>query len=1065
MTGKYRIQFNKIIKRIVPVFLCLIFALAAMQTAYAAGTSGGEQTVNPIGQSDSYSAVLYDNTSGLPTSESNDIAQTSEGFIWIGCYSGLIRYDGNTFERIDSTTGVGSAVSLHVDRQDRLWIGTNDSGLALMERGEFRRWGTEDGLGSGKVTDIAEGADGTIYAATTAGISMILPDMSLVPVDDPKIASAYVEWMGMEADGLIHCLTNEDDYFTLRDGKLVDYVDHTRTSVPEVTSILVDPDSPDKMFIGTSTGLYYGDPRTGGEVEEYADISPLNSVMDIQKIGDRIWVCARNGIGVLDGRDFYYLDDLPADNSVAHVMEDYEGNLWFTSARQGVMKVVRNRFSDVFARYGVETRVVNTTCMYNGDLYVGTDTGLVVIGGNGVFSGIPLKEVKTATGEDQGAADLLEILDRCRIRSIVKDSKGRLWISTWRSLGLLRYDPAKKALMIFTKKDGLLSDHIRAVCETSDGSFLVACTGGLNVIEGDRVTAGYGKNEGISNPESLTVATASNGDFVLGSNGGGIYVINGQGTRCIGTKDGLSSGIVMRIKRDPARDIFWIVTSNSIAYMTSDYQVHTVKEFPFSNNFDMYENSRGEMWVLSGNGIYIVPTEELIANGKIIPVHYGMANGMLCNATSNSYSELTQEGDLYIAGSSGVVKVNIDAEPENIGDLKQAVPFIDIDGKRIYPDETGGFTIPSDVRRLTVYSYVFNYSLTDPLVSYCLEGFDPEPVTVSRSDLGPVTYTNLHGGSYKFVMELKDAMGQESKTLSVPIVKIKALYEQVWFYVLLGLAAAVLIGVLIRAYIRRRVSALEAKHREEVEKERISSELKMANEIQGSMLPHIFPPFPERNEFDLYASTDPAKEVGGDFYDFYMIDDDHLCLEIADVSGKGIPAALFMMISKVILQSFSGVAKSSGEILTRTNEALCANNQVEMFVTVWLGILEVSTGRLVAANAGHEYPVIMHSGGQFELFKDKHDVVVGAMEGVKYREYELQLQPGDKLFLYTDGVPEATGADQQMFGTERMIAALNTDTDASPKELLGIVRKAVDDFTRGAEQFDDLTMLCLEFKG
>ncbi len=248
------------------------------------------------------------------------------------------------------------------------------------------------------------------------------------------------------------------------------------------------------------------------------------------------------------------------------------------------------------------------------------------------------------------------------------------------------------------------------------------------------------------------------------------------------------------------------------------------------------------------------------------------------------------------------------------------------------------------------------------------------------------------------------------------------------------------------------------------EKERIGTELHMANQIQESMLPSIFPAFPERKEFDIYAVMDPAREVGGDFYDFFLIDQDHLCMVIADVSGKGIPAALFMMISKIIIQSCAMLGRDAGEILTKTNEALCSNNRMEMFVTVWIGILEISTGRLTAANAGHEYPAIM-TGSRFELLKDKHGLVIGAMPGIMYKEYEMELKPGDKLFLYTDGVAEATHGGDELFGTKRMLEALNREPDAGPEQLLKNVRRAVDQFVGNDEQFDDLTMMCIEYKG
>lgn len=247
--------------------------------------------------------------------------------------------------------------------------------------------------------------------------------------------------------------------------------------------------------------------------------------------------------------------------------------------------------------------------------------------------------------------------------------------------------------------------------------------------------------------------------------------------------------------------------------------------------------------------------------------------------------------------------------------------------------------------------------------------------------------------------------------------------------------------------------------------EKTRTELSLAARIQASMLPDVFPPFPERKEFELFASMDPAKEVGGDFYDFFLIDSDHLYLAIADVSGKGIPGALFMTISMLALSQIIREGKSPAEVLEAANNAICLNNREEMFVTVWLGILEISTGKLTAANAGHEYPALRKPDGRFELFKDPHGFVVGGMEDMKYKEYELQLLPGSQLFLYTDGVPEATDSSERQFGTQRMLTALNGHCGEHPEEIIGGVYAAVDSFVGQAEQFDDMTMLCIQYNG
>ncbi len=249
------------------------------------------------------------------------------------------------------------------------------------------------------------------------------------------------------------------------------------------------------------------------------------------------------------------------------------------------------------------------------------------------------------------------------------------------------------------------------------------------------------------------------------------------------------------------------------------------------------------------------------------------------------------------------------------------------------------------------------------------------------------------------------------------------------------------------------------------EKQRIDTELSLATGIQAGMLPDKFPAFPDRKDFDIYASMKPAKEVGGDFYDFFMIDEDRLGIVMADVSGKGVPAALFMMHSKILLKSYTLMKQTPKAALEEVNRQICENNPEEMFVTVWLGVLDLKTGMFTAVNAGHERPAVKQEGEHFELFKDKHGVVVGYMDGVRFKEYELQLTKGAKLFLYTDGVAEATDAHEELFGTDRMIEALRSAEDKSPKEILETVDAAVDAFVGTAPQFDDLTMLCIEYKG
>ncbi|MBR3175655.1 MAG: serine/threonine-protein phosphatase [Oscillospiraceae bacterium] len=280
------------------------------------------------------------------------------------------------------------------------------------------------------------------------------------------------------------------------------------------------------------------------------------------------------------------------------------------------------------------------------------------------------------------------------------------------------------------------------------------------------------------------------------------------------------------------------------------------------------------------------------------------------------------------------------------------------------------------------------------------------------------------------------------------------------FFLLLAAAAV------FSASVKRDRSVIVEQEAEAQKTERLSMELELAKTIQSNMLPNTYPVFPERKEFDVYARTEPAKELGGDFFDFQMIDRDHLALIIADVAGKGIPAAMFMMASKIIIHNMAKNRNHDpAKILKAVNKQIGANNQSDMFVTLWLGILEISTGLLSAANAGHEYPCLMHKNRDFILLKDPHGLVLGAMDKTEYRSYEIQLVPGDTVFLYTDGVTEAMNAENEEFGLERMVDALNLELDVPVAKLVDNVRGAVGAFVGDAPQADDITMMVLRYFG
>ena len=800
------------------IIYTLLFLVICCVPHVITGADDSESSVVSSGSTDygdGYFGILYDNSNGLPTSEANDIIQTSEGFIWIGSYSGLIRYDGNTFERIDSTTGIASVVSLYADSSNRLWVGTNDCGLALMQGDEvIRMYSKADGLKSLSVRSVVEGNDGYVYVATTHGMVKIDKELKLIAVDEPQINDEYIRKIAVSEDGILYGVTMDGDVFTMKNGKLTGFYTGESLGVSDIHYVIPDNKNSGWVYIGTKGSVLYHT-RLDGVVVDKIDMAPLQYMNSVNQIDDEIWVCADNGIGVIVDGKITILDNMAMNSSIERVMKDYQGNVWFASSKQGVMKIVRNRFLDLSDRYNLEPTVVNAT-LYDGDrLYIGAkNTGLTVVEADKVVDKLPLDSAYYADGTPMAATDLFDILGQSRIRSIVKDSKGNIWFSTFNENALVRYDGHN--VLCFNEKTGLPSSRVRAVYEKSDGTYMVVCTGGLVIIKDDKVVKVYDDKSGIGNTELLTVTEGFNGDMIMGTDGDGIYIIKDAETNVIhmGIESGLSSEVIMRIKRSEKYNIYWIVSSNSIAYMDKDYNIHTIQAFPYSNNFDLYENSSGKAWILSSNGIYVADVDELLQNDKIETNFYGFEDGLPTIATANSYSFLTDDGDLYIAGTTGVAKVNIDDDPELDNNVRMYIPYVVADGKRIYPDSEGRFIIPHNTDKLDIYGYVFTYSLMNPDISYSLEGFDKHAVTVKRSDFGKVSYTNLKGGNYSFVMKIVGEHGGDNAELKVVIIKKKAFYETYWFRFLMIALIIALITVLVRMYIYKKTKNLLKKEKE-----------------------------------------------------------------------------------------------------------------------------------------------------------------------------------------------------------------------------------------------------------
>lgn len=778
---------------IIYLLIIVFLAMASIADAFA-----DEQETD--GKNVGYTAVLYDNSNGLPTSEANAIAQTGNGCIWIGSYSGLIRYDGNSFFRYDSSSGVTSVVSLYVDSRDRLWIGTNDSGVALYEGDGFRIFGKAEGLNSVSVRSITEDSAGNIIIATTAGLSYIDADYALHRLDDARLNEEYVCEIKRDADGTVYGDTLSGAFFAVENLNVTHFYRGQELGMGVISSICPAPDVKGQIYLGTEESKVIRKNLLEDTKDyEVLSVAPLVNINAIEPIGEgRLALCADNGIGYFD-QDGTYNDmpNIPMNNSVDEMMVDYEGNLWFVSSRQGVMKICSSRFTNLNKLAGLGTMVVNTTCIYQEELYIGTDEGLYVL----------------TQDYEQKENVLTELLRDIRIRCIKEDSAGNLWLCSYSDLGLICYH-GDGTYEVFNMDNGLKSNRVRSMTELSDGTIAVAVSGGVNLIREGRITAVYDEDNGICNTEILSICEGENGDIYIGSDGDGLYILNGDRVTNIGLDDGLKSEVILRIKKDPEKALYWIITSNSISYMENG-EIKTLTKFPYSNNFDMYFDHAGNVWILSSNGIYVANKEQLLADEELDYSFYDMKCGLACIATANSRSYLAEDGTLYISGASGVSTVNIYEQMEQNEEIRLAVPYIEADDQIINLTDGGEITVPANCKRLTIYGYAFTYALQNPRLSYYLEGFDENAVAVSKQDMQPISYTNLDGGRYVFHLSVINTLtGEVENTVSVTIIKEKAFYEHAWFWLCITLAVIAAAFAAVLLYTRYKTAGLVKKQEE-----------------------------------------------------------------------------------------------------------------------------------------------------------------------------------------------------------------------------------------------------------
>ena len=785
---------RRIAQMVAGVFLssCLLYMPVFAGNIHAPESVSAEMTESRIGGGYSasgqldgtgYTAKLYDATNGLPTSDANCILGTSDGYVWIGGYSGIIRYDGLNFERLDSSDGLTSGRSIFEDSKGRVWVGTNDNGVILIDNNIHTHYTYKDGLPSSSIRCFAEDTAGNIFIGTTAGLSYIDKNGSLRIIDDERINNEIVSTLSSTPSGYIYGVTKNGHVFMIESESVKYFYGSHDFGEETITTLYADPVNEGYVYYGTTDGkVCYG---KFGDLLERMNITNVSfdkGIVSFSYACERIWVATNSTVGYLDiDKRFHELRNIPMHNAIEMITSDYQGNLWLASSRQGVMKVVTNNFIDLYELSGLGEEVVNTTCYYKNNLYVGTDSGLHII--NSYYQMV--------------RKDISEYFGTARIRCIIEGTEDDLWICTYSAeMGIVHMDSSGK-LTAITVDDGLPDNSVRCAVIAEDGSLLVGTNGGMAIIRNDKVVGTVTSDDGIENTIFLTVESDSEGNLYAGTDGDGIYVIKGDKIEHIGRDDGLSSDVILRIKRDNARNVLWIITSNSIQFLWNG-TVHTVTSFPYNNNFDMFFDKYDDIWVLSSYGIFSVKASDMINDSITEYKLYTTANGLTSVPTSNSFSCLDEFGNLYISGRTGVNKVNINHFFESVSYLRMGVRSIFVGDDELMPDADGVYTIPSTNARITIVPAVLDYTMTNPMIRVYLEGADDKGITVARNGLSSLEYTGLKYGNYTLHIQVLDGVtGNPIEETTYLIVKQPRLSELLGMRILLIAIVGLICGLIV----------------------------------------------------------------------------------------------------------------------------------------------------------------------------------------------------------------------------------------------------------------------------
>ncbi|MCR5154346.1 MAG: response regulator, partial [Lachnospiraceae bacterium] len=779
----------------------------------------GEKVSASVPFNHDFSQKTYGRQDGLVSTEINTIVQTKDGFIWAGAYSGLYRHNGNVFEQFILDDKISNAMYLFCDSLGRLWVCTNDAGIFVYNvkdyTGDYIT--VDDGLPSNSVRIVCEDDNNNFYIGTSGGFCVYRADGSIRAYDEEmEHASVYsVDYLG---NGYVTGVTRDGLLFILKDGELI----HSeKNSDSENFFTAVCGGMNDELAVGTSGSeiIVFTMEKDGSlfcsEIIDIPEINYTNSIYyDEHRNG--FFIAATKGMAFLDENYIYStIEGDSFDSAISQIITDYQNNIWFASTKQGVFKLSENPFK---APYFELEDAANCIIERNGELYIGTDSGLFVY-----------EEEIFASVTD----DITEYFEGVRIRNIMKDQNDFIWFSTYGTQGLVLVSPDNKIVPLEVK-NGFLGNRFRFSLELNDGSVLVSSQLGLTFVEGYIPTVTLGIDDGITS-QILCAVQREDGIILAGSDGGGIYVIKDKKViGNIGGNEGLSSLVILRII--PVEEGYIYVTSNGLYYGNGGYYARYLKNFPYRNNYDIFVTEDGRAWVSSSAGIYIANVEDIILDESYNYLLLNHNRGLDTTLTANAW-DYYRDDKLYLCCTDGIRFINTKEFNKVDGDYNITIPYLESDGEELdFVD--GVYNIPAGNKDILMEVAVLNYSLLNPLINISIEGLNRTSKTLRQDEISEIYYSGIPYGDYTLLIEVYDDITYSViKSYSFPLHKEARLYEKMYFKVYLFIVCGMMVAFI--AWIIAKMGNMAVINRQYEQIREAKEEAENANKAKSIFLANM----------------------------------------------------------------------------------------------------------------------------------------------------------------------------------------------------------------------------------